>query len=181
MSGSTGPTGAEGPTGATGSAGATGVQGAPGAGGPAARVGRATDQSIPTGVATAISFTSPAMFDTGVPPMFAALVAPTRLTAFDAGKYQVSGNVLWDRPAPGGDIGTRTLEFVKNRGLPGEEIFALRINQAGEAAAMALSSLVDLAVGDYIEMLVLQDSSDPILILSPADYSPHFMAARVAF
>lgn len=182
MPGSTGPTGVQGPSGPTGDAGEAGIQGAPDVGGPATRMRRTSAQSIPNNTLTAISYTNPAVFNTAVPSMFTPLT-PTRLTARIAGKYQVCGNVFWNRPTPGGDVGTRTLEFAKNRGLPSEHVFALRINAAGDADAMTLSSLVELAVNDYIEMLVLQDSGVAITVLSPTggvNYSPHFMAARVA-
>ena len=178
--GATGATGGAGATGATGATGGTGATGASGAGGPAARVRRSTNLTVPSGVPTVVPFNT-VVFDTSVPPMF-SILAPTRLTARVAGKYQINANVFFPpfgTPTPPSTDGTRTLRIVFNRGLPSEQTIAEVTHPALFGHAVPVSTLWAMNPGDYVEMIVEQDSGVPSSVLNQP-YSPAFSMHRAS-
>ena len=181
------PPGPDGPPGLPGSDGSRGPQGLPGSDGPrgpaglpgscepcpeepSARVYSLFEQIVPDSVQFPIVFEEE-RFDTddihtnGV---------PTRLTAQTAGKYQISGTVVFATNA----VGTRSVGVRVN----GTNTIALQSVPADPSAACALSisTLYDLVEDDYVELVVSQTSGGPVTLHAVPSFSPEFMMVRVA-
>jgi hypothetical protein len=173
--GPTGPTGGSstGPTGA-GSTGPTGPNS--GSTEPGVRVFRSTPQSI--------SATSPISFDTerfdGPGPAMWTNVGPPgieqRLTARVAGRYLISANVLWDEAAGAGTF--RELSIRLNGATSIASVLQPPVT-GGVTTGQSVTTIFELAVGDYVEAIVDQNSGLPINILPLADISPEFMMSRI--
>jgi hypothetical protein len=175
------PAGAQGPKGDTGATGSTGPAGpAEGpAGGaltgsypnpglaagivapsnfatiPSVRVRRTIDQSIADNSNTAIQFNSEA-FDTAA--MHDNTTNNTRLTAPIAGKYLVTGNVTWAASA----VDRRLIEFHKTSGITQTVVAQNAVEPVSTASIPTIQNLttvVDMAAGDYIELAVLQHTT----------------------
>lgn len=140
------------------------------------RVYRSTNQSIPTGVWTAISFDT-VRWDTSpeVTRKIWMVANPTRLTCRRAGPaYQISGTIEWDLNATG--------ERAVGIRLNGATYLARELEMAtvgNYANEMAISTLYELAVGDFVELMVFQTRGVALNIVSSGNYSPEFMMARV--
>lgn len=113
----------------------------------------------------------------GVPPPLTPL---TRLTAKVAGKYQISGSVVWEANS-GPPVGIRQLSIGVNSLLPGGKgIVDESFDAAAGTTRQAVSTLWDLNVGDYVELFVRQTSNGPLKILKVDALSPEFMMVKVA-
>lgn len=135
---------------------------------PRCRVTRATSQSINNATDTAVTFTTEA-YDVG--PMHDNGVNPSRLTA----------------PAGGGGI-YMVGAFFQMANLTGGRAAAwLRVNSStdiaisvnappsGTGPADVLSAGINLAAGDYVELIVNQNSGGAIA-LTPAAFWAHWVA-----
>ena len=130
-----------------------------------ARITRTTDQSIASGGYVAISFNSE-IFDVGG---CCDLVAnPTRITCVQAGYYAIFGNVSFTAHATG-----RRIVAVKYNG--GSYIAIVDLpNNGAYATKLCVSTLYQLAVDDYIELFVYQNSGGGLDVDTLGDYSPIF-------
>lgn len=145
---------------------------------PAVRVFHNTTQSIPNLTDTALVFNSE-RFDTvgGVASTQHDTTTNTsRLTCRYAGKYLVTGHLEWSGT---GTTGTRRIKVRLN----GTTIIA--VGTPGDATADAntgsnVTTIYDLAVNDYVELIVLQSSGSALNVVSTGNYSPEFMMVRVA-
>jgi hypothetical protein len=118
---------------------------------PAASVGRPTSLSVVDSFETAVPWTTES-FDTS--SMWSD-AQPTRLTAPRTGIYRVSATVAFD---PNG-TGVRELQIIRNGVSASILCFDRRaVSAAGERSYAAVSCLLTLAQGDYIEALVRQTS-----------------------
>lgn len=171
--GPAGPEGPEGPSGPEGSTGPTGPTGPTGSAlaidSPAARVTSDTPQAIPNDTLTPIVFNIE-RFDNGglFDPLF-----PTRLTATEAGRYQITGEVVFDQNG-GGDrlIGI----FLNGTTFVG----IVRVPPSGVApTAIDVTTLWPMNPGDYVELVVNQTSGGPLTVQAVEAYSPEFMMTRV--
>jgi len=97
---------------------------------------------------------------------------PTRLTAGIAGNYRIYGNVNW---ATG--TGFRDLYIRKN----GADILAyVRIPAvSGSGTLLTITTDDDLAAGDYVELVAVQNSGGALNVNFVARYSPVFGMRRV--
>lgn len=168
------PAGAQGPKGDTGATGPAGPAEGPAGGAltgsypnpglaagivtpsnfatiPSVRVRRTIDQSIADNTNTVIQFNSEA-FDTAA--MHDNTTNNTRLTAPVAGKYLVTGNVAW--AASGVD--RRLIEFSKTSGVTQTTVAENTVDpvQTAVTTIQGLSTVVDMAGGDYVELAVFQ-------------------------
>ncbi len=155
-----GPAGADGLNGADGAAGPQGPQGDPGTAGPdlVCVATMPAVQVVPSGTPTALILSTESL-NTGGASMHDTAVNPSRIYATTPGRYIVSAGVNFGAgPYGWGSAGTvRTIAIRKN-GV--DEV----INQAhreprldfGEAN-VAVSHIVDLQPGDYVELLVHHD------------------------
>ena len=145
---------------------------------PAVRVFHNTTQSLTTATLTALAFNSERFDQAGgsASTMHDTVTNNTRLTALYAGIYQVSG----------------TIEFAANS--TGDRAIAIRVGPTGPtiiayhqmtAAAsgnsrMSISTIYNLAVNDYFELMAFQTSGAGLNVTSTANYSPEFGMVRVA-
>jgi len=118
---------------------------------PSVRVYRSTQQSIPNAAFTALSFDT-VRYDTS--GQWSA-ANPTRLTCQIAGTYSVWANFVF-LTAAGGQ--SRFGQIVKNgtQAISKTGLNAVTITAA--APSVAIPALVQLNVGDYLEVQVYQDS-----------------------
>lgn len=162
-----GPQGVQGPQGIRGAAGMQGVQGVQGVEGQQGIQGIAgasgtdsvsakafftPDQSIPDNSNTVIAFNSE-QFDTD--NIHDDVVNNSRLTAQTAGRYIVQGQISWDTS----DAGIRDI-FIRQNGVTDVA------HATSQTTWMQVDALLDLQVGDYVELLVFQNSGAAVDVLS---------------
>ena len=138
---------------------------------PAARVYHSVAQSIPRATTTALAFNSE-RFDTDA--IHDTVTNNSRLTCETAGKYFISANVVF---APN----TTGIRWTGIR-LNGGNLIAQQCGPpaaAGAGTVQNLSTVYGLAVNDYVETVVYQDSDGALGVQRVADYSPEFMMVRV--
>jgi hypothetical protein len=134
------------------------------------RAYRSTTQSISNDTPTAISFDSE-RWDTNA--LHDNSTNPTRLKAPVAGTYSIAAHVQFADNA----TGVRQLAVFVN----GSVMWATT-----EAAAkstnnwLSLSTIIQLAANDYIEVYVYQNSGGSLNILSAANYTPECSMVRVS-
>lgn len=96
----------------------------------------------------------------------------SRLTCNTAGKYLIIGNVTWDNNT----TNSRYLSILLNNGT------FLTNNHFSAAIAnvdQSVSIIYDLAVNDYVELQVYQDSGGTRTVNYYDAYSPNFMMHRI--
>lgn len=134
---------------------------------PAARVYHNANQSISNNTLTVLAFNSE-RFDTDT--IHDTVTDNSRLTCKTAGKYLIAGSISWS-------------------GAPGINDFRLRVNgsttiaiaSADDSSAHgSIASIYDLAVNDYVELLVIQISGGSLNIVASGNHSPEFSMVRVA-
>ena len=130
---------------------------------PSARVYRTTAQPVTTATFNAIAFDTE-HFDTD--GIHDNVTNNTRLTCRTAGKYLVEGNVEF----AGSTTGVRTLGVRVNNGAiwVQEQRPSVDVN----TCAMVVSTTLDLAVGDYIELVVWQNTGSGLNVNASPYYSP---------
>jgi hypothetical protein len=142
---------------------------------PAVRVFHNAAQSISNNTLTALAFNSE-RFDTAggtASTQHDTATNNSRLTCLYAGKYQITGNFEWSTLPGGAEIrirlnGTTTIAYGTMAG------------STSDWRRPSITTLYDLAVNDYVELMVLQTSGGAINVNSAANYSPEFMMVRVA-
>ena len=92
-----------------------------------------------------------------------------RLTTKTAGKYGIIGNAAWF-----GDPSDATI-YIRLNG----STFIARSSIVGDYRVMNVSTDYNLAVDDYVELVVIQGSGGALNITANSNYSPEFMMARV--
>jgi len=124
---------------------------------PYAQIGRSTDQSIPNSTLTAVLWTTEVSDSHSG---HSTVTNTSRYTATVAGLYQVSCSLPWDPNA----TGVREMFFRVNNttSTPGDRA------QASTVATIMTSStrLLRLAVNDYVEVVVWQNSGGALNISS---------------
>lgn len=138
---------------------------------PSARAFHSVNQAITTATITALAFDSE-RFDTDT--IHSTSASTSRLTCKTAGKYMIVGNVLWEIVA----AGTFREAFIR---LNGATYIANQCQPptSGGIANMVCSTLYDLAVNDYVELLVQHDRGANLNVLAVGNRSPEFMMARL--
>lgn len=99
---------------------------------------------------------------------------PSRLTCTRAGVYAMSGHVLF---AVNGK-GVRDARLVLNGTTPLAIQFS--VPQASLDHAVSVSTIYQLAVGDYVQLQVYQTSGGALNIKSGGSYSPELVMHRLA-
>jgi hypothetical protein len=135
-----------------------------------ARVYNNADLSIPNSVLTALTFNTE-RWDTDT--IHDTSTNPERLTCKTAGKYIISANIRWD----GNATEYRALNIYLN-GVDqiGREV---RINLSATALTQTVTTIYDLAVNDYLTVVVFQASGGALLVTASVKYSPEFMMQRI--
>ncbi len=144
---------------------------------PAVRVYHNAAQSIANNTVTTLAFNSE-RFDqaSGVADtMHDNVTNNSRLTCRYAGVYQITAQVGWAVSA----AGSRYVEIRVNNAIP----IALEEKEpetTGTAMATTVSTLYAMAVNDYVEVRVFQDSGGALNVNSTGNWTPEFMMVRVA-
>lgn len=140
-----------------------------------ARVHSTTNQTTNNSTQTPLSFDT-VDFDTDV--MF-ALVAPDRLTVRTAGVYVMIGNFLYAANA----TGQRQANITRNGDHASSIFLARNVLPANTVpfigTAVNVSAVWSLAVGEYVQLLALQQSGGALDVLTAAVYSASFSAVLI--
>jgi hypothetical protein len=140
-----------------------------------ARVYRNSAQSINNTALTAVSF-SHARYNHGNDGVMWLIGAPTRITCMTAGVYLFTGHVSFAANA----VGDRRV-YIRLGGatyLAGQESMA--ITTAASGTRLSVTTMYELAVTNYIELIVYQSSTAALNLESSANLSPELAAWRVA-
>jgi len=134
-----------------------------------ARVTRGTSQSIPTGVATPISFDT-VRWDTGG---FFNAASPTRFTANTTHVYEMTGNFEFT-PSTGGNHREIMIR------LNGTTIIAKNAdrNPSAYEEVLIVSCLWQMNEGDYVELLAYHDRGSALDVAKTNAFSPEFTFGR---
>lgn len=138
----------------------------------AARVYNSGNLSIAHNTVTALTFDSE-RFDTD--GLHSTASNTSRLTAPVAGIYFVSGNIRW---AANG-TGRRDLYIVVN-GTTTVAADSRPPVSGADPIDQSISTLVNLAAGDYVELQVYQSSGGALNVEVAGAFSPDFMMSRKA-
>lgn len=135
---------------------------------PTARIYNSGNLSINNATATALTFDSE-RWDTAA--LHSTAVNTSRLTAPVAGRYQVSATVRFDANA----TGVRWVFFRLNGATDYASHLIQAVTTGGNPTDIAVSTLVNLAVNDYMECFVYQDSGGALNVAAAGNFSPEFM------
>lgn len=138
------------------------------------KVRRATDQTLTTATATAVSF-STAVFN---PNSLAEFVTnPTRITVDKAGLYHVCAGVVW----AAGSTGVRTLQIKKN-GVA--STFLGQVNSPAPAAGTGIQTvcaIIGLDNTDYVELIATHTQGADLAITADVTAHSPFMALSLVY
>lgn len=106
-----------------------------------------------------------------------AIHDPTNTARLNVGKFpgiwSVGGNIAWDTSVAG------TLRVLSIRINAGVAIAGVRQAPTGDLARQNVNCIYKFAAGDYIELIVNQDSGGNLNVLTQTNLSPEFWAFRV--
>lgn len=100
-----------------------------------------------------------------------------RLTCNTAGKYLIAGHVQWGDNATGFRLiairlGGTTYLAIHNQ-------MATTFNATDNATYQSISTVYELAVGNYVELVVEQISGGALNVISSGSFSPEFEMSRI--
>src|SRR5687768_15816704 len=137
----------------------------------AARVYNNAAISIATATATALTFNSE-RFDTDT--MHSTSVDTGRLTCVTAGFYEITVNIEWAANATG-----RRVVSLRVGGLTTIASLQAMAVSDGTVTRQSLTTVYELAEGDYVEVLVVQTSGGNLNVQATGNLSPEFSMVRV--
>lgn len=147
-----------------------GTDGKIGVSAPAVHVTHTIAQNVTSGVLLALEFDTErydtdGMHDAG---------SNTRLTCQVAGKYLIKAQVRFSSNSNG-------YRYAQLRLNGATEIGQVAIGaNPSEDTVIVTSTIKDLAVADYVEVVAYQNSGSTLQVEKAADSSPEFMAIRIA-
>lgn len=135
-----------------------------------ARVYHNIDQSVPDNTLTALAFNSQ-RYDTDT--IHDTVVLNSHLTCKTAGKYAITGHVYFDSGAV-----TWRVMIIR---LNGVTDIARQIGWCGAAAGFyfSVATIYQLAVSDFVELVVYQNTGAAIDVKVFGNYSPEFTMQRI--
>lgn len=144
---------------------------------PAVRVTHNANQSITSGVLTALAFNTERFDQAGntSDTQHDNVTNNSRLTCRYAGVYQITGLAAF---APNA-TGIRQIQIRLNATtiIASTDHIAA---SAGTGSELAVTSLYSLAVNDFVELMALQTSGAGLNVNQANNYTPEFMMVRVA-
>jgi len=135
-----------------------------------ARVYHSSGQTIPNNSHTACAFDSESYDTDGIHD---PVTNNTRLTCKTPGKYLITGCVAWDANGPG----YRHIHIRKNGG--GSYAGVTIGGFTGAWNYVVVTSLLDLVVDDYVELILYQTSGGNLDVKSSGEQNPSFMMQKV--
>ena len=135
-----------------------------------ARVYHDVPQNIPNTTLTALAFNSE-RYDVG--DLHDNVDNNSRLTCKEAGKYIIVGNIYWQSDT---GAGKRSLRFKLNDTT---YIAHTEDNPTEGSWAQSLATIYELALNDYVELVVYHNKGAVIAVNSISNYSPEFMMQRI--
>jgi hypothetical protein len=138
---------------------------------PACRVSHNVDQSITNNTATVLAFNLE-RYDTDT--MHSTVTDNSRITINTAGVYVVTANILFE----GNATGARHVELRLNGTTIIGYVVATPTGTVGQR--VEVTTQWKFAATDYVEVRVTQTSGGALNVQTAAEYSPEFMAVRVA-
>lgn len=130
------------------------------------------NQSCANGTETLLTFDSE-LFD--IDGMHSTSSNTSRLTCVTPGTYQVSGYIAFDANA----TGVRYLALYKNGALVGYPS-TIPASSAGVSSSLALSHIIQLVVGEYLEVKAYQSSGGALNVFGGSSRTV-FSAVRVGY
>jgi hypothetical protein len=140
---------------------------------PAARVYHNASQSVANITLTALALNSE-RFDTDT--MHDTATNNSRLTCKTAGLYEIKGCAAFATSAVGN---VRALQIRLNGVTDLGVQYGHPIGGGALSSIITVSTLYELAVNDYVQLMAYQDSGGALNVLSGANYSPEFMCVKV--
>jgi hypothetical protein len=136
-----------------------------------ARVYNSAAITLTSGASTALTFDSERYdYDN----IHSTVTNTGRLTATTAGIYHISGHARFD-------VNATNQRFILIR-LNGSTTIANQTAQALAGSlntALTVSTIYELAAGDYVELLAYQNSGGNLDVTATGNHSPEFMMMRV--
>lgn len=136
-----------------------------------ARVYHDASQSIADATAAVLAFNTE-RYDTDT--IHDTVTNNSRLTCKTAGKYRITANVQW---AANG-TGSRGV-YIRLNGVTPIAYELIATASTTLKTIQEVTTVYDLAVNDYVEMVVYQNSGGALNAETAANYSPEFMMERV--
>lgn len=138
---------------------------------PAARVYNSGSISIPDGTTTALTFDTERYDNDSI---YDNAPYPSRLTCKTAGKYLIACHVVFYTNTSG----YRKVQIRVN----GATNIAMQTAIPGAGSndtSLSVATIYDLAVNDYVEVMVVQNSGGALSVRYLGNYSPEFSMNRV--
>jgi len=132
-----------------------------------ARVYHNADQSIPHNTLTALAFNRQ-RYDTD--SIHSGVTDNSRLTCKTQGKYLITATIDWEANA----AGFRAV-YIRLHGT----LFIARHRHEAIGSQQTISTIYDLPLNDYAEVLVYQTSGGALNVRSMGNHSPEFMMQRI--
>lgn len=136
-----------------------------------ARVTHSAAQAIGTGAWATLAFNTERWDTHG---LHDNAVNNSRLTCKTAGKYSIKGQARFDLNA----AGKRSIMITLNGSTELCHNALLNLG-AGTYVSVNVETIYDLAVGDYVELEVYQDSGGDLNVTQRANQTPEFMMQRI--
>jgi len=131
-----------------------------------ARVYNSSNITVPTSTWTALTFNSERWDSDGI---HSTSSNTSRLTCQTAGKYLVSADIQWAV----GATATRIMRVYLNGATPVSTVNVGPVSQG--YPALNTATVLDLDIGDYIEVKVWQNTGGSKAVSASAQHSPEFM------
>lgn len=132
-----------------------------------ARVYNSANISIANATATLLTYDTE-RYDTDT--IHSTSVNTGRLTCFTAGKYAIFAVVQWAANV----TGRRSLQIRINGTTTIVNDSRMAVTDAGAGTVQAVATVYELAVGDYVESIVVQASGGALNVLAVGNVSPEF-------
>lgn len=100
-----------------------------------------------------------------------------RLTCNTAGKYLIAGHIQWGDDATGFRLIAIRLNGTTYIGIHSHP--AVANNATDNATYQSVSTIYDLSVGNYVELVVEQISGGALNVVSSGNFSPEFEMNRI--
>ncbi len=141
---------------------------------PAVRVTHSTTQSATTGVPLVLAFNTERYDQAGgsASTMHDTVTNNSRLTAVYAGIYSIAAHGEWTASI----AGSSSAAAIR---LNGATTIARQLTGSVDLRSWSLETKYLLAVNDYVEVLVTQNSGSSATVAQAGNYTPEFMMVRV--